>query len=1023
MAVGDPANSAKADGGSVAPAPHTLTYAPGVSAGPPVPAQLPSGPAERYVVGAEIARGGMGMVLQAEDRSLLRRVAVKVMRQSGGDAGHRLQRFVAEARVTGQLEHPGVVPVYELGTDAKGRLFYAMKRVQGTTLGTILDRLAAGDAAGLARYSLSTLLTVFLKVCDAVAFAHSRGVIHRDLKPDNIMVGDYGEVLVLDWGLAKVARSPEHGARGEADAGQPGDPGSSGGPGRTGWGPGEAPALTLEGEILGTPAYMAPEQARGDIGSIDARTDVYALGAILYAVLALRAPVAGDTVEEVLRKVTSGKIIPPACAGSRRTKRPASEGSSEARAPEPECRGSVSDPSLPHCPGGRVPGPLSRVAMKAMALAPADRYQSVPELQADVEAWRGGFATAAEEASLWRQLGLLVRRHRVVAMAAMVTSLGLAIGLGMALVQWRRAVASEACARASEREAVASRQKERSTSLAAAERFARQAIRSAETAYWDEAERRVQDAEMVSPDGPWAAYARGVFASMKGDYATAAKRFREAQKADPTHAESAAGLAEALSRQGQVEEALALAAKAVDLTDWRALLKAGQALFRAGRARECQAPLARALELMEQEKDAGKGQRTVTSESVQDTLDHARARLTCEGFREEVLSLPAQEQVSRVQAKLSEINGFDVAIVRVDIRNGEWVGADIVEQPKLRFIYPLAGVPLQRLSLCTTAVSDLSPLAGMPLRDFTCNAIPASDFSPLRGMPLKRLDFAHCANASDLSFLEGMPLRDLGIGGRRVSDLSIVRGRPLWRLALGSVAVRDLGVLRGMPLTHLDVRAVPVSDLSPLEGMRLTRLFVTHTEVRDLSPLRGMPLTGLDCDGSPVSDLSPLKNMPIEELNLRGCSRVSDLSPLRGMPIATLCCNGTSVSDLSPLAGMPLTTLECSETPVSDLSPLQGMPLETLGCFNTGVSDLSPLRGAPLTGLQFSNTPVCDLSPLSGMNLKKIGFTPKSITKGMEVLRQMKGLTMVTLTWSREAPGASCTPAEFWKRYDAGEFR
>ena len=163
--------------------------------------------AERYLLGDPIGRGGMGTVLEARDRSLHRRVAVKVMLDSDQPSGDRLRRFVAEARITGQLEHPGVVPVYELGRDASGRPFYAMKRVRGTTLSALLERIQDGHPATLASYPLSALLTVFTKVCDAVAFAHSRGVVHRDLKPENIMVGDFGGVLVLDWGLAKVVRS------------------------------------------------------------------------------------------------------------------------------------------------------------------------------------------------------------------------------------------------------------------------------------------------------------------------------------------------------------------------------------------------------------------------------------------------------------------------------------------------------------------------------------------------------------------------------------------------------------------------------------------------------------------------------------------------------------------------------------------------------------------------------------------------------------------------------------------------
>ncbi|MCU0728312.1 MAG: serine/threonine protein kinase, partial [Planctomycetes bacterium] len=171
----------------------------------------------------EIARGGMGAIVKILDNDIRRPVAMKVI--LGADDPSRLDRFVEEAQVTGQLEHPNIVPVHELGVDAQGRVFFTMKLVKGESLQAILDRIAdefeEGMTAGPARdrYPLSRLLAVFLKVCDAVAFAHSKGVIHRDLKPDNVMVGRFGEVLVMDWGLAKVTGSPDRPDRpsGEAD--------------------------------------------------------------------------------------------------------------------------------------------------------------------------------------------------------------------------------------------------------------------------------------------------------------------------------------------------------------------------------------------------------------------------------------------------------------------------------------------------------------------------------------------------------------------------------------------------------------------------------------------------------------------------------------------------------------------------------------------------------------------------------------------------------------------------------------
>jgi serine/threonine protein kinase/tetratricopeptide (TPR) repeat protein len=935
---------------------------------------LPATPEERYELGAEVARGGMGAVLEAEDRTLHRRVALKVMLQKAGVPADGMQRFVSEARVTGQLEHPGIVPVYELGVDAAGRVFYSMKLVRGDTLRTILKRLRSGEDAALASYPLNALLTIFLKVCDAVAFAHSRGVVHRDLKPDNIMVGEFGEVLVMDWGLAKVvgAGADEVEAAVEsapADARESGEPSGGNGGSRAGINTaladilreGEAPMLTLEGQILGTPAFMAPEQAKGAVSAIDARTDIYSLGAILYQILVLRPPVQGRSAYEILDKVVQGNVISPATR-SRTAVRSRSRGAPDpaAHAEEAKDGGAEERMSFPHCPGGRVPEPLSQIVMKAMSLAPEDRYQVVPELQADIEAWRGGFATSVEAAGLWRQVTLLVRRHRVVASASLAVVLALTVGLAAALVQWRRAVASERQARQNEQRALTAEASRRQAALSAAKRFAGQAVRAAETGRWDEAERRAQDAQTVSPDGPWGSYARGMFATIRKDYPSAAEHFRAALEAAPDHAESAAGLAEALAHEGKVGEALTLATGAVDVSDWRTLLKAGRILYESNRLRECQRPLEGALELMESEKDAGKGDRTVIAAEIHEMVDTARAKIACEGFREEIENLPPEEQIKRVQAKLNEINGAEIRLSLPTgyIQDGEWVKLCIYNQDQVHFLYPLQGLRLYEFRVQRGLLRDLSPF---------------------RGMPLKKLGFPY-TKVADLGPLEGMPLTDIDCAATLVDSLE---------------------PLRGMQLRRINCYGVPVTDLEPLRGMPLEWVRVPLTDVTDFSPLVGAPIEHLDVAGTSLTDLSLFRNMPLSTLDVNRCYDLADISALKGMALRELCLDYDRIADFSPLRGLPLEVLSCSHMPVEDLSPLTGMPLTDLRCYEAAVSDLTPLKG---------------------MELTHIGFTPKNITKGMDVLREMQSLKRI-FPWYSPDPNGGFTAEEFWRRYDAGEFR
>ncbi|MEZ4311118.1 MAG: serine/threonine-protein kinase [Polyangiaceae bacterium] len=250
----------------------------------------------RYERGPMIGAGGMGEVRLHMDRRIGRRVAKKTLHSTLESSTAR-QRFLREARVQGQLEHPAIVPVYDLDIDEEGSAFFTMKRVRGLTLERVLERVRASDPEILRRFSTRKLLTAFAQVCLAVDYAHTRGVIHRDLKPGNIMLGDFGEVYVLDWGLAKVV--------GELEDDDPDiEPASA---------PvvGASQALTRGGALLGTPAYMAPEQLLRKTDTLDGRADIFALGAILFEIVARTPFRTNNEVSEITRRVEQGEIIRP----------------------------------------------------------------------------------------------------------------------------------------------------------------------------------------------------------------------------------------------------------------------------------------------------------------------------------------------------------------------------------------------------------------------------------------------------------------------------------------------------------------------------------------------------------------------------------------------------------------------------------------------------------------------------------------------------------------------------------------
>ncbi len=244
---------------------------------------------DRFIDQGEIARGGMGAIHRVMERTLNRTVAMKVLQPERAHERLVRQRFLAEAQVTGQLEHPNIVSVYELGSDDDGKMFFTMQLIEGRTFSEFLDANPPDNDE-----RVEQALEIFFRVCDAISFAHSRGVVHRDVKPSNIMVGEFGQVYLMDWGIARVLPEAER----QAAAG-----------GRTRTTTLTIPAVDERGQVLGTYAYMAPEQARGALDEIDARTDVFGLGAVLFRITAGRPPIGGETTADQLDNAAEARLV------------------------------------------------------------------------------------------------------------------------------------------------------------------------------------------------------------------------------------------------------------------------------------------------------------------------------------------------------------------------------------------------------------------------------------------------------------------------------------------------------------------------------------------------------------------------------------------------------------------------------------------------------------------------------------------------------------------------------------------
>jgi tetratricopeptide (TPR) repeat protein/tRNA A-37 threonylcarbamoyl transferase component Bud32 len=344
---------------------------------------------DRYTLSRLHATGGIGRVWLARDLGLGRDVALKELRPERADQPALWARFLREAQVTGQLEHPGIVPVYEVGRHPDEQPFYTMRFVRGRTFAEAAQAYHQRRSRGAAgRLELRELLSAFVGVCNAVAYAHSRGVLHRDLKPQNVVLGDYGEVIVLDWGLAKLTTAAEGEAADQA-------PVALGGEGSR--------DETVAGQVLGTPAYMAPEQAEGRLDLLDGRTDVHGLGAVLYEVLCGCPPFGGADTTAVLRQVVHEAPVPPRSV----------------------------------VPG--TPPALEAVCLKTLAKRPAERYASVKELAQEVQRYLADEPVTAYRDPLATRLTRWGRRHRTLAATLAVTLIAVLAGLAVVLAVQTRA--------------------------------------------------------------------------------------------------------------------------------------------------------------------------------------------------------------------------------------------------------------------------------------------------------------------------------------------------------------------------------------------------------------------------------------------------------------------------------------------------------------------------------------------------------------------------------------------------------
>jgi len=946
---------------------------------------LRGGQNEKYVVDGELGRGGMGAVLRVADRDLHRDVAMKVLLNDQGERDRR--RFIEEAQISGQLEHPNIVPVHDIGLDGNGRLFFTMKLVRGQSLSDILD-LVRRNAPEAASYSRFRLLRIFIQICNAVAFAHSRGVVHRDLKPGNVMLGDFGEVLVADWGLARVL-PPERrsAARTAAMAGiktAPLMPVDDPGPTPP---TGELEDLedrlatvvqsfrsgkeTVQGTVEGTPVYMPPEQARGDLEQIDERSDIYALGAILYEILTSSPPVWGRTIDEVLDNVVNHRITPPG-----------------ARAPDRD-----------------VPLDLSAITLKALSAERQHRYQTAVGLRQDIEAHLEHRAVSARDDSAFEMVGKLLKRNRGSALVALVSIAILAVVL---VVTFRTIRHERDSARTRGQQLAESLDKldqerlgrEAEQKLAAPALVAK-ARQHAAAKEWPEAAQNVDLALRYDTTLSAALLLRGQLLVHERQWTQAMRTLADYLELNPTD-EDARQLAGLCDKAATAESSAIVTAIA-------------DRLVRMGMG-----PVAEDL--------FARGQDRV--EVYRKQLELAYPGCTQRGFwsdKDGMLYLDGLRDRQDV-SDLAPLTGMPIVRLRLP-------------RTKVIDLAPLRGMPLTDLDLAGTLVRDLSPLIGAPLVALNISGTRVETLEPLTGIALEDLDISGTAVASvaalanaplrvlraarsqitDLTGLTGTPLHELDLSATPLADVAPLANSKISALRLSGTRVQDLSPLAGIPLTRLAIDGTLVTDLTPLAGAPLRQLQLAGCQVANLNPLKGMALSELDLSGLPVADLTPLAGMPLSSLNLTSTA-ITDLSALRRMRLTTLILIDTKVSDLRPLAGLPLTSLDLTRTPVADLTPLVSCPLQSLVLDGVPVDSLKPLAKTPLRELRMLGARVTDLSPLAETPLERLVFTMSPGIAGLRDLRTMPTLKQMGNSWDgawTRVPLAK----DFWSRQDSRDKR
>jgi serine/threonine protein kinase/Leucine-rich repeat (LRR) protein len=941
-----------------------------------------------YEVLQVLGVGGFGIVLRAFDDILQRVVAVKVMAPQMAATSPARKRFLRDARTSAQVRHDNVVQVYEVGEQPLPYL--VMEFIPGETLQQRLDRIGPLE--------VGEVLRIGRQIAEGLAAAHATDLIHRDIKPGNVLLeGGHLKVKITDFGLARAA---------------------------------DDASMTQSGMIAGTPMYMAPEQVLGH--TLDQRADLFSLGTVMYQMVSGRVPFRAPSSIAVLKRVAEDtprnirEVTPETpqwlcdIIAKLHAKNPDERFQSAREVADvlADCEEQLKVSSklkdysrIPRAKptaGNRWKWVAAAALLLPVIALTATEFAGVTHLlqgwQATIDPIKPGSdatpAAAAKQdvpAPPANEQPLPPTYTNSLGMEFVIVPMGRSwLGGGkekpadqdeeipadfylgkyeVTQEEWEKVMGENPSrfSRTVLKDAV------QNVSDADLKRF------PVEYVSWDQCQLFAEKLNQLEKEKGWvyrlptdveweyACRGGGNISDLEYEFDYYFEQPTNAAAPDQANFHFGENALNRTCKVGSYKpNRLGLCDMHGNVWEWcqdevmdngvskRPTLGGGWELDSfSGRAWFRRSPH------LPSHRHQSMGLRLARVPVSADSPSPAAKppTLATSPFNDadvkRIANLPAAEQVEEVRKELMKRNpGFD-GNLKPTIENGV----------------------VTELSINTDEILDISPVRALTgLVYFDCrgtypNKGKLSDLSPLRSMTISRLD---CSST-------------------QIADLSPLADLPLTFLAVNHNPVSDLTPFKKMPLDSLGIAETKVPDLSPLQGMKIKTLGAQLLPVTDLAPLAGMPLTGLDLYHTVgVTSLEPLRGMPLENLNLQDVP-VSDLSPLRGMTtLRTLLLQGNKVSDLSPLAGLKLTDLLLLDEQIVDLTPLKGLPLTRLHIYNSGVSDLRPLQGMPLVDIRLN---------------------PKNITQGLDVLREIKTLQTIGIDGTQAWPAA-----EFWERLNRGEF-